>query len=277
MNVYRKLVCGRRLSNARSRMTFAICQTSHYIYCMCLWYGRAKNWTAQTEQFYQCESERVCVCAMDTSECGVCDSMRLFVLRQFIELDMDVYEAVEIDTAGLYCTIHSIISFSIIIHRWTLIFTFYTIRIGFVFPFFLLQQNECTLANTITFDWFPFSVVCISMRICDTVSFSIHDYQSHVYYESIKNRKQTMSGAVAAFLLFFALFILVKFENAHICSSYGKEATIKNCLAIDRRVYNKYWKKFAIHERYIRDESMKVEKADIYDKYAFTANNAWQA
>lgn len=161
-----------------------------------------------------------------THECGVCDSMRLFVLRQ---LDMKAYgvevRAVEIGTGGCCCVIHSTIFLRLFtVELLSLHFT--PFELDLLFPLFLTRQ---TPKHLIDFHFVLFASACM----CDTVSFSIYDYQSHVYYESIKNRKQTMSVAVASLLFFSSsslLFILEKFENAHICSSYGKEASIKKLL-----------------------------------------------
>lgn len=91
------------------------------------------------------------------------------------------------------------------------------------------------MVNIIIFDWFQLSVVCISM--CDMISFWFTIINPCLYYESIKNRKQIMSVAVTIFLYFFriALFILEKYENAHIRSSY-RSNTIPS--------YRQYQKKF---------------------------------
>lgn len=115
---YQKLIGGRRLSNARFRMTFATCKTSHYIYTTLMVWAREELNCANSGVLSV--RARVCVCVLvprHTCMRYVCDSMRLFVLRQFAELDMDVWEWWR-NAIGCYWSpvrifgmIHSIISF----------------------------------------------------------------------------------------------------------------------------------------------------------------------
>lgn len=139
-----------RLSNALFRMTFAICKTSHYIYAH-LFHGRAKNWTAQTVLFYRCEWERECVCLcyghwfthyahMNIICATVC--VRVFVLRQFIEMDMEKRSVCVRSRLALvdFCITHSTIIRLFTVELLSLHFVRYTFWVRDVlFHFFWLQ------------------------------------------------------------------------------------------------------------------------------------------